>query len=521
MKQLCQRSRSRRFANGWLVLAMLAWLLATGGWLIVRSDGAGGRPLATAWGYDPAFYDPHQTTDPVAYSVFRHVCETLFYEDFDGRARGWLAEDEVEYTGDGRRLLVRLRPGITFHDGAPLTADAVQASFARLQELGVSPLADDLGGVEIIARDEHTVEFRLPATDYDFARLVLSNPYAVIVLPNVASSERQLTDAGFVACTGAYRFAPELYRTGESLSLVRNADYRWPPAYFDNRGPAHIHQLDFLFQADAEERLALLLQGEVCVLSLNPEQVEQVDAQLNFRLLDASGGVTYLGFNFLQPRWQDVRVRQAVAMAMNKEELAALGPFDIANTPLSQAMTGYDPAAADFAYGYDPVRSRELLAELDFTGDEEVVLLIPESNTYRRIADVVQRQLAAVGLRNVRLREVPRADISSQRQDFDLLLYDYAWGNYTALSIFFGPTPRNLLAYPNGAVADLARQACSMTELEARRSLLLTAQSILLQDAVMQPLLVRQLTFAVDDRCVRGEAQSPFGEVEVHDARTR
>ncbi|NIV34445.1 MAG: hypothetical protein GWN58_34790, partial [Anaerolineae bacterium] len=60
----------------------------------------------------------------------------------------------------------------------------------------------------------------------------------------------------------------------------------------------------------------------------------------------------------------------------------------------------------------------------------------PESNTYRELAAAVQQQLNAVGLSRVRVREVPRADILTQRQDFDLLLFDYAWGDYRALGIF-------------------------------------------------------------------------------------
>jgi peptide/nickel transport system substrate-binding protein len=120
-----------------LVLPLtFAWLLATMGWMVARSDGLGGPPLVIVWGHDPGEYDPHHTSHPIAQSVFRHVCEPLFYEDFDGTVRGLLAEDEIEYGDGGRRLTVRLRPGITFHDGARLDARAVQASFERLQRLG-------------------------------------------------------------------------------------------------------------------------------------------------------------------------------------------------------------------------------------------------------------------------------------------------------------------------------------------------------------------------------------------------
>jgi len=91
-----------------LVLSItLAWLLATLSWLVARSEGLGGRPLAIIWGGDPGNYDPHRTSHPVAQSVFRHVCEPLFYQDFDGVIRGLLAEDDFEY-GDAGMVHNRL-----------------------------------------------------------------------------------------------------------------------------------------------------------------------------------------------------------------------------------------------------------------------------------------------------------------------------------------------------------------------------------------------------------------------------
>lgn len=496
----------------------LAWLLTTLGWLLGRSDGLGGRPLVIVWGDDAGDYDPHHTSHPVAQSVFRHVCEPLFYEDFDGVVRGLLAEDDFEYGDGGRRLTVRLRSGITFHDGTPLDAKAVQASFERLQRLGVSPLLHDLRDVTVTAQpDGRSVVFTLPGLDYEFVRLVLSNPYAAVVSPQVSDT----AEPGFVACTGPYRFVPSLYRPDRSLTLVRYPEYRWPPAYFVNRGAAYIPQIHFIFEAERAQRLDLLLNGKGCVLSLSQEHVAPVAALPRFRLYEATGGVTYLGFNFQRTRWQDAQVRRAVALALGKTALAELGPFLVADTPLAPNATGYDPRAAAFGYGYDPDRSRALLAQAGFDAEAEVVLLIPESSTYRELAAAVQQQLDAVGLSRVRVREVPRADILTQRQDFDLLLFDYAWGDYRALGIFLGPGPRNLLNYPGGDVAGLVAQARATADAGRRRQLVLEAQQIVLEQALWQLLLVRRITFAVDRTCVGGERQSPEGELLFHDADTR
>lgn len=499
-----------------IIPVTIAWLLATLGWLAWRSAGVGGCPLVIAWAYDPGDYDPHATSHPIAESVFHHVCEPLFYEDFDGVVHGLLAEDDIQYADGGSRITVHLRSGITFHDGTVLDALAVESSFQRLQRLGASPLVNDLRDVTVAAQaDGRSVVFTLPEPDYEFVRLVLSNPYAAIVSPQAGDP----AEPGFVACTGPYRFASGLYRPGQSVTLTRYPDYRWPPAYFDNRGPATIPQMRFVFEADRAARLDHLLNGEGCVLSLSRGQEEAVVALPRFRLHEATGGITYLGFNFQRARWQDADVRQAVALAVDKTAVAHLGPFLVANTPLAPNATGYDERAAAFGCGYDPDRSRVLLAGAGFDTDCEVVLLIPESNTYRELVTLVEQDLEAVGLK-VRVRETPRGEILTERQDFDLLLFDYAWGDYTALGIFLGPGPRNLLSYPGSDVATLVREARTTADAHARQEVVLEAQRIVLQQVLWQPLLVRRITFAVDGGCVHGERQSPEGVLLFHDADT-
>ncbi len=512
-----RRYPSRVWSRKWVIVIALAWLVFVLVWLVGRCDGLGGPPLIIIWSDDPGDYDPHRTSHPVAQSVFQYVCQPLFYEDYDGALRGLLVEDNVEYADGGRRLTVRVRPDVTFQDGTRLDAVAVQASFERLKRLGLSPLLNDLRDVAVEAQpDGRSVTFTLLAPDFEFARLVLSNPYAAIISP----MSGDLAAPGFVACTGPYRFEPSLYRPGQSLTVVRYPAYRWPPAYFANRGAAYIPQMRFVFEADRAARLDALLSGEGCVLSLSQEQVAPVAAFPRFRLRETMGGVTYLGFNFQRPRWQNAQARQAVAMAIDKVSLAEQGPFLVADTPLSPAMTGYDARAVISGYSYDPDQSRALLAQAGFDARSEVVLLIPESKTYQGLAEAVQLQLQAVGLERLTIRAVPRADILSQRQDFDLLLFDYAWGDYTALGIFLGPGPRNLLNYSEGDVVGLVTHARTIADVNLRQQFVLDAQRIVLEQAVWQPLLVRRITFAVDGTCVQGERQSPEGDLFFHDAKT-
>ncbi len=491
-------------------------LLVVLGWAIARSEGIGGPPLVSVWAYDPGDYDPHHTSHPMAQEVFRHVCEPLFYQDAHGELHGLLAEDVIVYEDGGREVTVRLRPGITFHDGALLTAGGVVKSFERLLQFGASPLLKDLRDVKIsVGSDDLTVVFTLAYPDYEFAKLLLSSSYAAIVSPQSDS----WAEPGLVACTGPYQFAASTYRSDRSVTLLPYSGYRRRLPYSENFGPPVIRRLTYVFEPDRDARLRLLRDGPGCVLSLSSGETISPTSS-HFRYYSATGGITYLGFNFQRQRWHDLRVRLAIAMAIDKESLAAQGLFAVAETPLAPESIGYDAGVAKFGYGYDPQRGRELLSAAGFDVASEIVLLIPESRTYRDLAADIRQKLIAIGFSQIRIREIPREDLLTQRQDFDLLIFDYAWGDYTALGIFLGAGPRNLLNYPEDDVADLIALARMQADENARRDMILEAQKIVLSEAIWQPLLVRRIIFAVDGRCVSGERSTPSGELIFWDANT-
>lgn len=495
------------------------WLVATLAWLTWRVEAVGGRPLTFIVADDPGMYDPHATSDPRAEQVFRHVCQPLFADDGSGAIHGLLAETGPAITPDGRKITIQLRPGITFHDGRPLDAAAVVASFDRLKRLGISPLVSDLRDVTIAAGpDGSTVVFQLPQPDFDFVRLVLASPYALIVSP----AAEVPAAPGLVACTGPYRFEPQLYRPTVALTLVRAATLAGSTLPASAAEAAPIRRIAFNFVSDRAGRLAQLLSGDGCVLSLSEEHVPTVAARPEFRRYATRAGLTYVGFNVQRSRWQDERARQAVAMALDRAALAASGPFEPADTPLSPDAIGYDHAAAAFGYGFEPERSRQLRTAAGLDPATEIVLLTPAgSQTYEDLAGLVRQQLMAAGFANVRIRTAPRGEILDERQDFDLLLFDYNWGDYGALRFLFGPGTRNLLGHADSRIADLVTRARATADPAERQALVLAAQRAILEPALWQPLVVRRLTVAVDGRCVDGERQAADGTLRFDAAATR
>lgn len=491
-------------------LSLLLFLAGCGlllTWFMRHIETVGGRPLTLVREVDPHSYDPQKTSAPTTLEIFRHACEPLFYE-FEGTVWGLLAEDEVEFRHDGREVIIRIRPDIFFHDGTKLTAEIVQASFERLQNLGKSPLLTNLEGVTIQA-DGKFVIFSLSQPDYEFVRLTLTSAYAAVVLPGPE------TDI-FPICTGPYYFAPELYKPDKSLTLVRHNRYRWAPRYFRNLGMAKIPRLEVLFEPDNARRVDLLQTGRACIASL-----EREDAVEHKRIYEAMSGVIYLGFNQLHTTWQDEAIRQALAMAIDKERLVQSGPYLLAQTPLTPVTLGYNPQTAQWNHAYDQRQSQALLEELSFDFAAEYTLLIAEDSNYRELAQLILNDLAVVGLTNVQLREVSRAAMLSERQDFDFLLFDYVWRDYTTLANFLGPTSHNLLNYPDDDIRKLVRAAQGTADPELRQALIFQAQRLVLDKAIWEPLLFRNIILGVESRCVTGQRQLENGLLVFQDAETR
>jgi peptide/nickel transport system substrate-binding protein len=476
-------------------------------WWLASVQAIDGRPLVVVWNDDPEVYDPQATSHPVSESVFRHACEPLYTEGAPGQLNPVVASGPPVFSDDGLRVSVPLRADRRFHSGAPVDADAVAGSFERIKRLGISPLAGQLRSVETVADGGgvNAVTFHMLEPDFEFPRLVLSSSYAAVVNP--AAGDSAVPGGALPDCTGAYAFKQELYRPDKELTLVRV------------RGDG-VRFLTFRFIAEAADRFDALVNGSACVLSVDGEEAARLAEIGGFELFDAIGGVTFVGFNMQKPRWQDRRLRAAFSHAIDKQGLAGDGPFFLAHTPLSPSAVGYDPAVATSELEFDPERAALYLDESGFDDRVGVTILVPESRTYSAIAERLVEQLRRIGVTNVNQRTVSREDILTRRQDFDLLLFDYAWGDYTALAIFLGQGPRNLLGYAGGDLVELLSRAQRTADPVLRAELIATAQRSVLEQALWQPALVRRIVFAVNTQCVTGVTQGLFGELDFDAAST-
>jgi len=311
--------------------------------------------------------------------VVHQTHESLFEDDFgelpasDGAPTSLVPRLATHCitSPDARRYTFRIREGVRFHDGCPLDAEAVVINYERMccaTSPFFSPVVADFNrmGVGLIekvrALDSMTVEFKFSEPFPEFLRYMTQEdaPGAQSLISPAAI--RKLGPDGCAdkaPGTGAFRFHSRFETDGGSaVELRRNDDY-WA-------GPPQIEGIRFLPFPDRKARVRALVEGKVDVAySLEGADLEEL-AALGFTVPSFNPPyLWYLVFNLRDPLIADLRVRQAIAYAIDRESLCAElfpGAAVPAHSALSPGSPAHDPHAAN-RYVYNPERARELLAE--------------------------------------------------------------------------------------------------------------------------------------------------------------
>jgi peptide/nickel transport system substrate-binding protein len=263
---------------------------------------------------------------------------------------------------DGRTWTFHLRGGVLFHDGTPMDAGAVVASFERLldpkhpnylpQEEGTEYWRGMLKVIDrVVATDPSTVEIR---TERPYAPLIADLVGFPIVSPTAVAhwgDRFALHPVG----TGPYMF--EAWQPGADVTL-RRFDHYWG-------GTPALERIVFEVVIDARQRLVELESGSVDLAnSILPDEQPFVELHPDLVLHHAPGNdVSYLAFNTQHPPFDDVRVRRAASYAINKEPIVQLGYEGraiAADGPLPPTMwAAHEPKQR---YPYDPDEAKRLLA---------------------------------------------------------------------------------------------------------------------------------------------------------------
>ncbi len=308
---------------------------------------------------------------------------------------------------DGLTMTFRLRPNIRWHDGAALTAEDVRFTYQKLIDPSVrTPFSSNyelIESVEVVDPLTIRVRYKEP-----FAPALES--WMMGIIPKHLLEGQDLNTTPLLRRPighGPYRFVR--WKTGELIELAANPDY------FEHR--PFIDRYLYRIIPDTATQFLELMTGGIDLSSLTPLQYRrQTDTPFVRRAYQKfrypSFGFTYLGYNLQDARFRDVRVRQAINRAIDKQAIVEgvlYGLGEVATGPYPKASWAYDPAVQPEPY--DLERAAALLAEAgwaDRDGDGwldkdgrpfRFTILTNQGNDVRRqVAELVQQQLKRLGI---------------------------------------------------------------------------------------------------------------------------
>ncbi len=317
--------------------------------------------------------------------------------------------ESYEISPDGQTFTFKLRPGVKFHNGREMTAEDVKYSIDRVvnpvtqspgqgffasikgYEEAAEGKADGLSGITVV--DPSTIRFELTRPDATFLHVMAINFSHVVPKEEV---EKYGADFGkHPVGTGAFKLGE--WTLGQRVVFEKNPDY-W------QKGLPYLDKITFEIGQEPIVALLRLQKGEIDVPGdgIPPAKFQEVmnDPAQKARVVE--GGQLHTGYvtmNVNVPPFDNVKVRQAVNMAINKERIVQLinNRAVPANQPLPPSMPGY---AKDYkGYPYDPAKAKELLAEAGQADGFTTDLYVMNTDPNPRIAQGIQQDLAAIGIK--------------------------------------------------------------------------------------------------------------------------
>lgn len=346
---------------------------------------------------NPARLNPLIATDSASGEIANFIFNALVKYDASGQnVIGDLAQS---YTCVSPTVIeFKLRHGVKWHDGQPFSADDVVFTYNLITSPKVmSPYSTDFRVVkEVRALDDYTV--RVTYTKPYFKALEI---WMMGIVPrHILENEKDIMGSSFnTHPIGTGPYILKKLEFSKQIELVAN------PSYFEHK--AKIDTIVFHVIADSMTRFLMLKNGEIDVDSLEPMQYErQLDKDFHqkFQHLELpSHSYTYLGFNLRLKKFQDPKVREALSLAINRQELVDilfLNHGSVCTGPFLPGSKGFNKSIK--APQQDILRARALLksAGYDAAHPLEFEIATSNSNPIRPYAaEILQRQLLKVGVK--------------------------------------------------------------------------------------------------------------------------
>lgn len=439
------------------------------------ADSVDGDVLIAAIGGEPDQLDPQRTSSYFAFEVLENVFDTLVAPDENlemqpALAESWeVSDDQLTWTFD-------LRDGVTFHDGSEFTSEDVVYSYRRIIDEQLANAWKFAAITDIAAPDDDTVVITVAQpTPNLLSNLGGFKGMAIVQQENVESGDITTAPIG----TGP--FSVTGYSSGDRITLAATSDY-WG-------GAPELAGLEYRFISEPATALAALRAGDIHWTDVvPPQQVSELESDDTVQLgLTPSSDYWYLALNEAREPWSDVRVRQALAYAIDRDAIvqavsygtAALNQLAIPEQ--SVWYTEYDE------YSTDLDTAQALLDEAGFTGGTLDLLATSDYPETVTAAQIIASNLEPLGI-DVEIRQPDFSTWLDEQNtgNFDMLMMGWL-GNIDPDDFYYSQHhtdgASNAQGYSNAEVDALLDAGRIETDPEARKDLYAQAATIIADEA--------------------------------------
>ncbi|MGI5062642.1 ABC transporter substrate-binding protein [Treponema denticola] len=439
-------------------------------------------------GSDPTIINPLYANDRVSLTI-SHVIYDPLYNIKNGEILYDGLAEKLENSSDFLTYTLKLRQDVTWHDGKPFTADDLVYTLSVIMDekqnaKGRSALIFGDKVIEYKKLDDYTVEFKLPQVNMSFVQNLSSikpiPKHIYMGQANIAESKNNANPIG----NGSFKFKEQ--RTGETYQVERNNNYYGDKALLDG--------IVYRVIPNSNAVMVALENGEINAAYIKANQIEKYKKNENLQIVTFSEGmVNNIFFRVSNPKVNDIRLRQAISYAIDKDKLlkgAYGGPeyAAIASSPFAQETQYYTDDVEKYQYNID--KAKELLKEAKIDSLSLRLMYTSGNPAQEKEALLIQEMLKKINI-TIELLPLERGSfieklLNVKNQDFEMALNGYVFGDNPDSygSLFTKNSPENFSGYLNPEIDKLFAAAVTETDSSKREKMYKEIQQILVKDAV-------------------------------------
>ena len=435
--------------------------------------------------------DPQKTVDSASLSVIQMINQKLFKIDNDGNIIPEIAEEVTKV--DAKTTLIKIKKDLFFSNGEPVTVDDILFSLNRAKE---SPrMMQDFYMIESFEKvDDTTIKVK---TFYEAGNLLhklASMGASIMNKKALEENENNIIGSGM--------FKLKEWVAGDRLVLERNE-------YFKEAN-SNVKEIIIKFIPEANSRMIMLETGEVdiaeALLPLDFQKISKEDDKFTTVEMQSSSNM-FIGFDLRDKHLSDKRVRQAIAYAINNQDIVDSiynGSATVATSPIPKITTGHNENSNPYEQNIE--KAKELLAEAGYPNGFDIVLNVNEDNQRVDTAVVIQDNLKAIGV-NVQIKTYQWASyvafVENPSQEKGMFLMAWNIANDDPDELLYPlyhssqiDAHTNVIFYKNEDFDSLISKARETIDKEKRIDLYKKAQDIIQEDLPHYAILYPMQNFA-------------------------